>query len=162
MLNQLILNLSNKTTNIEITQDTEILGLFIGKNMDKIDSILNIIHTKPNLKSNTRIKAVLYNKSQFNLLGNIIINTGAIATDAYLRIDVLLLGENSKAKVIPSLEIMESDVQGGHGATVSKINKSHLFYLQSRGLSEVDSQSLIIDGFIGEIKDKIDSIQNNN
>ena len=46
------------------------------------------------------------------------------------------------------MEIDEDNVSIGHEATVSKIGDEQLFYLMSRGLSEVDAQSMIVSGFI--------------
>jgi Fe-S cluster assembly scaffold protein SufB len=36
----------------------------------------------------------------------------------------------------------------GHEATVSKIGDEQLFYLQSRGLNEVDARAMVVSGFI--------------
>jgi len=39
----------------------------------------------------------------------------------------------------------------GHEASVSKIGEDQLFYLMSRGLSENDATSMIVNGFIEPI-----------
>ena len=36
----------------------------------------------------------------------------------------------------------------GHEATVTKIGEEKLFYLMSRGISEVDASKMIVNGFI--------------
>jgi Fe-S cluster assembly protein SufB len=40
------------------------------------------------------------------------------------------------------------DERTGHEATVSKIGDDQLFYLMSRGLSEAQAMSMIVNGFI--------------
>lgn len=140
---------------IEITEDTELLGLFIGRNDDLLSNKISVVHNSPNLQSLTRIKAVVYDKSRFDLEGLLIINKGAENTDAYLRIDVLIIGTKASARAIPSLEITEESVKGGHGATVGNIDEEHLYYLQSRGLSASMAQKMLVEGFIKDILDRI-------
>lgn len=140
---------------IEITEDTELLGLFIGRNDDLLSNKISVVHNSPNLQSLTRIKAVVYDKSRFDLEGLLIINKGAENTDAYLRIDVLIIGTKASARAIPSLEITEESVKGGHGATVGNIDEEHLYYLQSRGLSASMAEKMLVEGFIKDISDRI-------
>ena len=49
------------------------------------------------------------------------------------------------------MQVDEPDITMGHEASVSKIGEEHLFYLMSRGLSEVEATSLIVNGFIEPI-----------
>jgi Fe-S cluster assembly protein SufB len=65
--------------------------------------------------------------------------------------DALLLDEQSRTDTYPYMEIEEDDVSIGHEATVSKVADEQLFYLQSRGISEEDAMSMIVNGFIEPI-----------
>jgi Fe-S cluster assembly protein SufD len=158
-MKQIILDLQQNYHKIEITEDTEIYGLFVGKGVQKIVSKLDVIHKKPNLVSNTTIKAVVYDQSKFDMEGNLVIDTGAKNTDAYLRIDVLIMDSSASARAVPSLEITEDSVKGGHGATVGEIDKEQLFYLRSRGLSEDIAKQTLAEGFIKDIRDKMKNIK---
>ncbi|HRN86213.1 MAG TPA: SufD family Fe-S cluster assembly protein [Candidatus Dojkabacteria bacterium] len=151
----IILDLTKPKIELLINEDTEIYGVFVGKKDMKLKTELTVIHTKPNLKSLTIVKAVVFDKSSFDMIGNLVINTGAKYTDAYLRLDALIMSADASARVIPSLEITENDVKGGHGATVGQVNQDQLFYLQSRGLNKTDAESLLVDGFLSDINIKI-------
>ncbi|HLD03434.1 MAG TPA: SufD family Fe-S cluster assembly protein [Candidatus Dojkabacteria bacterium] len=153
-MKQIILDLTKNST-IEITQDSELLGIFIGKNSQQVNSCLKIIHKIPHLKSQTLIKGVLFNSSEFNISGDIIIKKGAYLTDAYLKMDILLMSESAKATAIPSLEITENNVKGGHGATVGQLDREQLFYLESRGLKDHEAKKLLIEGFIADLTARI-------
>ena len=48
-------------------------------------------------------------------------------------------------------KIEEERVSIGHEATVSKVAEEQIFYLQSRGLSEAEAMSMIVNGFIEPI-----------
>ena len=62
--------------------------------------------------------------------------------------DALLLDEKTRSDTYPTIEIDENDAYVGHEATVSRIGEEQLFYLQSRGLSETEAKTMIVNGFI--------------
>lgn len=150
------LNLNNSS--IDIVENTKYVGLFIGKSDEQLSSALNFIHTIPNLTSSIHIKAVLFDNAQLNFRGNLAIKKGAIKTNTYLKIDVLLLSKNAKAIATPSLEIQENDVKAGHGATIGTIDQDQFFYLQSRGFDKAHAEKIIAEGFVHEVKDLFQSI----
>lgn len=153
-MKQLIIDVTNNQE-IEITEDTQILGLYLGKNNQKVNAQIKIIHKKPNLHSSTLIKTVLFDQAEFNLLGDIIIKKGAYLTDAYLKMDVLIMSPNAKATAVPSLEITENNVKGGHGATISRLDPEQIFYLQTRNLQKKEAESVLVEGFILDLIRKI-------
>lgn len=67
----------------------------------------------------------------------------------------IILSEKGQIKVIPTLYIDEYDVKAGHGAAIGQIDENQLFYLKSRGLSEVEAKNLIISGYINPFITKI-------
>jgi len=42
----------------------------------------------------------------------------------------------------------EPQVKIGHEATVSKVSDEQLFYLQSRGITKAEAETMIVNGFI--------------
>ena len=145
-----------KSSEIIIEEDTKIVALFIGKENAELTSVIDFVHNKPNLNSDITIKAVLYDRSRFDIEGNLIINKGAKNTDTYLKIDVLMMSEKASARAVPSLEIEEDEVKGGHGATVGEVDQDQIFYLMSRGLSRDDAEEVLVEGFIGNISELTD------
>lgn len=156
-MKKIIINLNKDNQEILITEDTELYGVFVGHNQDKLATTITIRHKKPNLKSLTIIKAVVFDKSVFDITGNLIIDKGAKFTDAYLKLDALIMSREAMARVIPSLEITENDVKGGHGATVGQVNQDQLFYLRSRGLNLKSAENLLVEGFLSDIMSKINN-----
>lgn len=155
-MKQIILDLTKPDQSIEVTENSELIGLFVGKGTDKLESLLKVVHSKPHLNSLTSIKAVIYDKAYFDMEGMLVINTGAADTDAYLRIDVLLMSEKAGARAVPSLEITEDSVKGGHGATVGQIDREQLFYLTSRGIPAKDAEALLVEGFVRELIERVE------
>jgi Fe-S cluster assembly protein SufB len=72
---------------------------------------------------------------------------GAVRSKAFVRCDALLLDQQSESHTYPSIEIDEERVDIGHEATVSRVSDEQLFYLQSRGLTETEAKTMIVNGF---------------
>lgn len=70
----------------------------------------------------------------------------------------VILKQKGIISVEPKLFIDEYDVEANHGAAIGQIDDDQLFYLLSRGLTELEARSLIISGFtnpfIMKIKDE--------
>ena len=58
------------------------------------------------------------------------------------------LDPESRSDTYPYIEIAEQDVQIGHEASVSRIGEEQMFYLLSRGLTEQEASTMIVNGFI--------------
>lgn len=132
---------------IEITEDSQIIGNFIGKNNQSVKTKITFLHKKPGLYSRVNIKAVVFDASRFDFEGLLKIEKGAVSTDTYLKIDCLVIGQSASARAIPSLEINESEVKGGHGATIGYLDPTQIYYLKSRGLSSATTEEILIDAF---------------
>ena len=55
----------------------------------------------------------------------------------------------------PQLEIFADDVKCSHGCTIGHLDDEGLFYLQSRGITEKNAQSLLLHAFADDILEKI-------
>ena len=44
--------------------------------------------------------------------------------------------------------IDENDVEASHAATVGQMDEMQLYYMQSRGLSEMESMALLMSGYL--------------
>ena len=66
-----------------------------------------------------------------------------------------MLSPEAKAESKPALEILANDVRCTHSATIGKVDSEQLFYLESRGITQKESQSLIVQGFLFSVIDKV-------
>src|SRR5207244_11251946 len=62
--------------------------------------------------------------------------------------DARVLDDQSRSDSYAFIGVGEHDAQIGHEATVSNVGDDQLFYLMSRGLSEQQAMSMIVNGFI--------------
>ncbi len=148
-MKQIIIDLSTVPSELFIEEDTEIFATFDGNGEDNLKTKVNFVHAKPNLTSRILIKAVLKDSARFDFEGVLKILKGASNTDTYLKIDCLIVSNKAYARAIPSLEITENEVKGGHGATIGYIDQDQMYYLMSKGLSRESAEKEIVNAFLG-------------
>ena len=123
-----------------------LVGIFIGRGSKSITFNTDVIHKAPKTKSLTHIRGVFMDRSTFNNDGMVRIWKGAKGADGYFASKILLF-DDSKGRSVPSLEIDENDLKAGHASTVGRPDENQIFYLRSRGLSEIEAEKLIVSGF---------------
>jgi len=69
--------------------------------------------------------------------------------------DGLLVDEFSVSKAVPDISVQNDSSIVSHEASAGKINEDFLFYLQSRWISEIQAQSMIVNGFLSDITKKL-------
>jgi Fe-S cluster assembly scaffold protein SufB len=67
----------------------------------------------------------------------------------------LVLSDTAEVDAIPILDIASNEVASTHKLSVSHIRDTDLFYAKSRGLSDDDARSLILEGFFGSLFEKL-------
>jgi Fe-S cluster assembly protein SufB len=106
-----------------------------------------VIHVAPDTTSTITSKSISKDGGRAAYRGLLKVAKGAEHSKSFVRCDALLLDEKSRSDTYPSIEIDEERVDIGHEATVSKVSDEQLFYLQSRGLSETEAKTMIVNGF---------------
>ena len=66
-----------------------------------------------------------------------------------------MLSSRARVDTKPELEIIADDVKCAHGATVSQLQEDELFYLRSRGITEMEATALLLNGYCQEVIDQL-------
>jgi Fe-S cluster assembly protein SufB len=106
------------------------------------------IHFAPNTSSKITSKSISRGNGRCSYRGLLKIHSNAEGSKSNVVCDALLLDRESRSDTYPYIEVDAQDVTLGHEATVSKVGEEQLFYLMSRGLSEEESTTMVVSGFI--------------
>jgi len=120
---------------------------FAGKNQHQ-DTGAKMVHLAPNTTSRITSKSVSKNNGRTTYRGLLHVAKGATNVKASVRCDALLLDDISKTDTYPYMEINQEDATITHEATVGKIGDEQIFYLMTRGFTEEEALTLIVNGFI--------------
>jgi Fe-S cluster assembly protein SufB len=129
----------------------EVLSVAFASDGQHQDAGAKMVHAAPNTSSQITSKSISKGTGRSSYRGLVKVHPGAENVRSNVICDALLLDETSKTDTYPYMEIEEESVSIGHEATVSKVAEEQIFYLQSRGLSEAEAMSMIVNGFIEPI-----------
>jgi Fe-S cluster assembly protein SufB len=120
---------------------------FAGKGQHQ-DTGAKMVHLAPNTTSRITSKSVSRLNGRTTYRGLLHVAKGATNVKASVRCDALLLDDKSKTDTYPYMEINQEDATVTHEATVGKIGDEQIFYLMTRGFSEEEALTLIVNGFM--------------
>jgi Fe-S cluster assembly protein SufB len=129
----------------------EILSVAFAGDGQHQDAGGKVVHVAPHTSSQIISKSISKGTGRSSYRGLVKVYKGAEDVRSNVVCDALLLDETSRTDTYPYMEIEEERVSIGHEATVSKVAEEQIFYLQSRGLSEDEAMSMIVNGFIEPI-----------
>lgn len=133
----------------------ETLSIALAGNGQQLDVGSKAIHLAENTKSLIVSKSISLHGGRNSYRGLVKINKGAKGARSKVICDALILDDQSRSDTYPTNVVMEQSSTLEHEATVSKVGEEQLFYLMSRGLSEEEARSMIVNGFIEPVLKKL-------
>ena len=126
----------------------EILSIAFSSKGQHQDAGAKLVHCAPNTTGQIISKSISKDGGRSSYRGLVKVENGAKDAKCNVVCDALILDAESQSDTFPYIEIAEQDVSIGHEASVSRIGEEQLFYLMSRGLSEAEASTMIVNGFI--------------
>jgi Fe-S cluster assembly protein SufD len=130
------------------------MNLLSGKRFNDVTMVVR--HIVEHTSSTEFFRNVVTGEGRGVFQGQIRVAAEAQKTDAKMACNTLLLSDEGEFLAKPELEIFADDVACGHGATVTEINKDHLFYLMARGIPAEDARAMLVRAFVSELVDEIE------
>ncbi len=91
--------------------------------------------------------AVLHRAADYDMVAAGKIVKGARGSESHQETRVLTLDADHKTRVLPILYIDENEVKASHAMTVGQPDADQMYYLESRGLSNLQAMSLLSIGY---------------
>jgi len=115
------------------------------------DAGAKAVHLAPNTSSTITSRSISKGGGRTSYRGLVRVYPGSKGVKSRVTCDALILDPRSRSDTYPVMDINEDEVAIAHEATVSKIGEEQLFYLMSRGFSEREAATMIVNGFIDPI-----------
>jgi Fe-S cluster assembly protein SufB len=110
-----------------------------------------MIHMGRNTRSTIVSKGISAGEGDNTYRGLVRMSARAEKARNHNQCDPLLIGERCGAHTSPFIEVRNPTATAEHEATTSKIGDGQLFCCRSRGLSEENAVSMIVNGFCREV-----------
>ena len=132
--------------------EVDVYGVFYGRESARYVNYVRVIHKGKNTRANVYACGIVVDRSFVDFSGMLRVERGAKGTRTFFRANLMILDKQASAHTFPGLEIEENEIlQGGHAATVGKVNEEQMFYLMSRGLEYDEAKKMVIRGFFEPI-----------
>jgi len=134
----------------------DLRGLFFGTGDQAFDFRTLQDHVGPHTTSDLLFKGALRDRAKSVYVGVVRVEPEARGSSSNQANRNLLLSDKAKAISEPILEILNNDIlRCSHGATVGPVDPEHLFYLESRGIPHPVAERMLVQGFLGEVLDRL-------
>ncbi|HPE00062.1 MAG TPA: SufD family Fe-S cluster assembly protein [Bacillota bacterium] len=145
-------NLNGKKAACEL----EVLNIGHQNNNFTVDQFVR--HLNKSTVSNINNSLIANQMAKLNYSVSGFIAKGNELSKAHQNNKGIMLSDKCEIEVEPKLFIDEYNVEASHGAAIGQMDEMQLYYLLSRGLTELEARSLIIFGytnpFLSMIEDK--------
>ena len=146
------------STNVLLLGDgseARVNGMVIADGEERRDHSTRITHRGRHTKSNQIFKYVADGRSRCSFDGLIVVEEGALFTEAYQTNHNLLASGDATMHSEPALEIYCDEVKCNHGATTGQLDEMALFYMRSRGIPEAEARHMLMQAFVDDVIDQV-------
>lgn len=130
-------------------------GMVIADGTMEADNSATVEHAVPHGTSTQSWKYVVGGESRCAFQGLVKVQPGAHHTDAAQNNRNMLVSDNARMHTRPQLEIYCDDVRAGHGSATGQLDAEALFYMRSRGIPAAEARTMLMQAFMADIVDAI-------
>lgn len=133
-----------------------IYGIFVGNDTDKMNINHTVVHNAEHTESDILVKGILSGKSIAEYNSLIKMNDGVKKAVGNQKEDTLLLSHDARVNAVPNLEVAHNDVKCSHAVSTTNVDKTKLFYMNSRGIETDDAVKELAFAHLSDVLDKVD------
>ena len=115
------------------------------------NGFVRVYHNAANCKSHQFVRNLLSDHSYMSYDGGVTAGLDCPGTDSSELVNTILLSDDSKVRVKPTLKIYHDDVSCSHGNTVGTLDEEAIFYLTSRGIEKEKAEALLQQAFAKDL-----------
>lgn len=134
----------------------KLYGMAIEDCQRHISTYSRIEHGVPRCHSDELFKISADGESRCAFTGRIVVEEGAVGTEAYQACRNLLASDQARVEARPELEIYNDDVKCSHGCATGQLDETQLFYMRTRGIPESQARLLLRQAFMNDVIDAIE------
>ena len=135
----------------------ELDGVFLLSGRQEANILTTVDHQAAGGETREIFKGVAAGRAHGAFQGRITVRPRAQKVDAHQLSRNLVLSPRAAIDTKPELEIYADDVKCSHGAAVGDLEEAALFYLRTRGIPDDAARRILIEAFVTETVELVDS-----
>lgn len=135
--------------------ETKLNGVYLASGSEHFDNHTYVDHLAPNCNSSENYKGIIDDKATAVFNGKVMVQPNSQKINAFQSNQNILLSDDATINSKPELEIYADDVLCSHGSTTGQLDEEALYYLRTRGVSEVSAKKMLIRAFVFDVLEEI-------
>lgn len=120
-----------------------------------LDTGCKVVLAAPDASASIETKSISKGGGISTFRSSIVATEAAKGSAASVSCQSLMLDDLSRSDTIPAMDIRCKHVDIGHEATIGRIGDDKVFYLMSRGVSEEEARTMIVNGFADPVSKEL-------
>ena len=120
-----------------------------------LDTGCKVVLNAPETSATVETKGISKSGGIQTFRSSIVATPKAEGSKATVSCQSLMLDDQSRSDTIPAMDIRAKNVDIGHEATIGRIGDDKVFYLMSRGISEEEARTMIVNGFADPVSKEL-------
>ncbi len=127
---------------------------FAGATQD-LDTGTKVIMAAPDTTASVNAKSLSKSGGVSTFRSSVVVKPEADNAKVSVSCASLMLDADSRSDTIPAMNVQNETASVGHEATIGRISDEAIMYLMSRGLSEEEARTIIVNGFANPISKEL-------
>lgn len=120
-----------------------------------LDTGCKLVLAAPETSASVESKGISKDGGIQTFRSSVIVTPAAEHSAVSVSCQSLMLDDKSRSDTIPAMDIRAKQVSIGHEATIGRIGDDKVFYLMSRGVSEEEARTMIVNGFANPVSKEL-------
>ncbi|MBQ6395066.1 MAG: Fe-S cluster assembly protein SufB, partial [Atopobiaceae bacterium] len=133
----------------------EYTGITFAGEGQELDTGTKMIMLGADTRISVSAKSISKSGGASNFRSEIIVGRKADNATASVSCAALMLDDRSVSDTIPAMDVRNGTAQVGHEATIGRISDDTLLYLMSRGCTEEEARTIVVNGFANPISKEL-------
>ena len=133
----------------------EFTGITFAGEGQNLDTGAKVVHQGSDTSSYVNTKSISKSGGISTFRSSVVVTENARRAKSAVSCESLMLDDQSRSDTIPAMDIRSGDADIGHEAQIGRISDEAVFYLMSRGISEVDARAMIVSGFADNVSKEL-------
>ena len=127
---------------------------FAGATQD-LDTGCKVILAAPDTTASVSTKSLSNGGGTSTFRSSIMVTKNAERAKASVSCQSLMLDDISRSDTIPAMDVRCPSASVGHEATIGRISDDTIMYLMSRGVTEEEARTMVVNGFANPISKEL-------
>ena len=133
----------------------EFTGITFAGATQNLDTGCKVTLAAPDTRASVDTKSLSKGGGISTFRSSVVVTKKADRARASVSCSSLMLDDISRSDTIPAMDVRNATASVGHEATIGRISDDTILYLMSRGCSEAEARTLVVNGFANPVSKEL-------